>query len=373
MSLTNIIIRDQLGTAYHLISFGSKRIGVMLSPHRFAYSWSSVFHWTSSRWYYDTEHRRIMMYIDIGYCLTANPNTFTLSLANCSLADHQTFEYDIKKEELFWIHSSTQRKHPIYLENNIARIVETQAFISRHPVTKSISDRIRTFAEDKFPNASHPDFRMRALTLYSLQKAIPNMSSCEYRKYLEILESLHEEFDYFTNEKGEHLIGDGHTVTLMKKQQFMCVKYGYHGLWNKNQKNQLMHFLSGKYLQAVPRDKHRNFKLFQHMLNSIYLRQAFEDINSTFYHLTLSAYSKVVNDSFVFVKRSSKSGRNQMCINDGGQSKRIKHTLMIQGPNKNSLLLAFIDIFTFHQVQWILAGSIHWTAMIDNANPFWLA
>ena len=350
----NIIIRDETNAQYHLAAIGSK-VAVMMSPQHWSYSWNSIFHWTASRWFYDSQFQRLYCFNN-ELCLSANPDAFSLTLANCSSSSlYQTFIYNQAENELFWVDASTKGQHPIYLEKDGGRTVKMvpylprKPFISRNLVIKSISDHIRRFGDTLSGNASND--RSRLLILHSLRKALPNMSDIEYRKYLEMIEALNEpEFDYILYEDNRYLISDGYAVRLVNKEQMNAMNYKYYGLWHKNEKNHLIHFLSGKYLQAMPNYKSRNIKMLENMLSRYtYPRQVLSTLNDTFYDLKLRPYCNQTGYIVTFDKQ-------QMFIaNYDGKLMKIQKMITMHDAD---LLLGFIDNGAFDQFIDIVPGGL---------------
>ena len=363
----NVALLDEAGTEYQLITFAN-RVAVTLAPQWCGQSWNSIFLY---RWIYDPATQRLMTCANHESCLVANPDLHTLSLSNCSANNHnQKFVYNQAQRELFWINPTTQRQHPVYLEKDGGRTVKMvpylliKPFISRNPISKSISDQIRKFSNSVFIDApnqivSNPrGFRLRALTLHSLHKSLPNMSSFEHKKYVEMIESLNgPEFGYFMNKYNGYLISDGHKVNSMHWCRFKNINYHYYGLWNINNKNQLIHFLSGKYLQAIPNYSSRNIKMLGNMLqpgtrNS---HQAFfsSRANETFYDLKLSEYAPSKESTFVTVARVKE--QQEMYVNNMGFAQKIQRTMIAHGVDA---YLAFVNNSTFQRIRSVVWGTV---------------
>ena len=356
----SIVLLDESYTEYMLILIGN------IIAITFAHEWidGSVLGYDSIflyRWIYDPHTQTLMTSgrsrTDI--CLAANLDSFTLLLANCSLyAQNQRFVYNQAEKELFWINQAG-KQHPIYLEKDDGRTFKSipyfsmKPFISRNPISHQMLSKPR-------------GTRLRALALRSLQTALPKMSSIEYQKYLKILESLNEpEFSYFINEQNRYLLSDGHTVTALKWCRFQDVNYKYYGLWHVNENNHLVHFLSGKYLQAIPNYLSRNVELLDNMLPPRHSRKAMVRMNRTvFYDLKLCDFSKELTHMFVTVKMLKE--RHEMYINNNGRPQKIENAIIAHGANA---YLAFVSNSTYQKIWKYMRLSIRIKAseMTDNS------
>ena len=200
-------------------------------------------------------------------------------------------------------------------------------------------------------------YRLRALTLHSLQRSLPNMASSEYQKYMEMMEALSErKFGYFTTKQNRFLFSDGHTVNAMPWRKFKNVNYKYYGLWHVNENNQLVHFLSGKYLQAIPNYISRNIKMLENMLYPVIRsNQDFHSnkMNDTFYDLKLIEYTAALKNTFITTERVRE--KNEMYIHNMGYPQRIVSSVIANGADA---FLAFVDNRTYHKI---------WKAITDEA------
>ena len=355
----NVVLIDETRTKHYLTAI-AKHVGVMITPLHWTTSWThSMFDWAEANWFYDSYRHQLSQYTNTKGCLSTDPDLYVLRFENCSSHNqNQAFVYDHKLYLLFWINPATNAQHPVYLEKDCTRIIKTVPMISRNAVSRSMSDHIRRFAKNISMNAHKHYVRMRALTLYSLQRAMPQLSDSEYQKYMGIIGTLNDvEFDYFLTENDDYLIADGHTVSAIKKEAILMTNK-YHGLWRKNERNQLMHFLSGKYLQAVTSNQSRNILILENMVNPRQPQQTFEGINGTFYDLELNEYSEDMDNTFVTVRKLwDFDGKHEMYIHNDGQAKKIQHDLLLV--HGADVLLAFVQKSTFEQTYKILRAGIH--------------
>ena len=359
----HIGLLDEDCTEHHLIAI-RKIVAVTLIQRRWENTLGSVFHWTASRWFYDEETQKIVPFKDRDLCLEADPESFTLHLSNCSSSkpQNQRFAYDQKEKELFWIDQNEQQ-HPIYLEKDCTRLsrgpfTQRRPFVSKNPLTKWVADEARRFVHFPSKNASKlitsiPRVsRLRALTLHSLQRSLPNMTSIEYQKYMEMIASLNErEFGYFVNKQNRYLLSDGHTVTPSKKDKGNDTNYKYYGLWNLNENNHLVHFLSGKYLQAIPNWASSNIKLLE---NRLLVKANLTKMNDTFYDLKVNEYTEDYRDTFVTV--DEKGEQHEMYVHHDGVPNKIGGTIMTQGGT--DAFLAFTSEATHDEIWRIIMKDI---------------
>ena len=348
-----VVILDEFGRRHHLIAVQDNKVAALISPQHWTAAWGHpIFDWSAARWYYDAEKMQLRKFADRELCLTANPNSYTLHFTNCSSCnDNQAFVYNQEDREIFWINPNTNDQHPVYLEKDCCRHMKTIPMVSRNPISKSISDQIRRFADFRFMNAHKEERRKRALTLHSLQRSMPRLTSIEYQKYMEMVEGFNDaKFDYFMTEHNDYLIGDGHTVCTIKRKIVGDISYKYHGLWHVNEKNQLVHFLSGKYLQAIPKNASCNVKKMQKM---IYSHKVLDALNDTYYDLKLSEYSKDIDHTFVTARKVwNLDGRHEMYIHNDRQAKKIQNTMIVYGAD---VLLAFTTKPTMQQVNEMMS------------------
>ena len=333
-----------------MISIGNI-VAVTLIPKKWENTLGSVLHWAASRWFYDEQTQKLAPFKQKDLCLEGDLDSFTLSLDNCSSSSqNQRFVYNQAEKELFWINPITNGQHPIYVEKDCTRIsrgpfTQKRPYISKNPVSKWIADQTRRF-ENGEVNASKlitsmPRVsRLRALALYSLQKALPNMTSIEYQKYVEMLEFLRErEFGYFMSKENRYLLCDGYTVIPSK---INSTNFKYYGLWYLNDDNHLVHFLSGKRLQAIPNYASKSIKLLENILPS---QMNLSKINDTFYDLKVHGYARDFHNAFVTVV--GRGEQHQLYIHNNGIAKKVGGTIMTQGAN---VFLAFIEESTYDKV-----------------------